>query len=266
MKKLLSYLTIMAIVLTFVLMPAHAEDTMPIVEKSFALSNDIVYIGVDDSVTLEILDIENVDLIKSQWSSADEGIATVDNEGTITGIALGKTTITVDIEGVKKSCEVHVVKQIHLYAVGVIDGQIIEESRYESPAMLAGQVAFSDEMLEALQEEISDMSKEEIGDEYEFLGIFLDAQGTIPLKGNTVFEGDTTIYLLWKEKKNIEITVTPDVKPTQPQKETTPIQTTNKPKKQVVNTGDFQSVVMYGGMMSVSIYLYFVMKSKKAKI
>lgn len=264
MKKLLSYLTMMAIVFTFVLMPAHAEDTMPVVEKTFTLSNDIVYIGVDDSVTLEVIDSENVDVTKSVWSSSDQNIVTVDELGTVKGIALGKAIITVNIDGVEKTCEVNVVKQIHLYAVGVIDGKVIEESRYESPAMLAGQAAFSDEMLEALQEEISDMTKDEIGEEYEFLGIFLDEQGTNPLKGNTVFEEDTTIYLLWKQKKNIEITVTPNQVPTTPPKAPTVTQTTTPPKKKVVNTGDFQSVVMYGGMMSVSLCVYFIMKSKKA--
>lgn len=45
------------------------------------------------------------------WSSEDEGIATVDEEGVIQGISVGETTITVESDnGLKATCKVSVVK------------------------------------------------------------------------------------------------------------------------------------------------------------
>ncbi|SFP01329.1 Ig-like domain (group 2) [Oscillibacter sp. PC13] len=42
------------------------------------------------------------------WTSADSGVAAVSSDGTVTGIAPGKTTITVSWDGASKSCIVYV--------------------------------------------------------------------------------------------------------------------------------------------------------------
>ena len=44
------------------------------------------------------------------WSSADSGVASVASDGTVTGVAPGKTTITVSWDGASKSCIVYVKK------------------------------------------------------------------------------------------------------------------------------------------------------------
>ncbi len=42
------------------------------------------------------------------WSSADAGVASVSGDGTVTGVAPGKTTITVSWDGASRSCVVYV--------------------------------------------------------------------------------------------------------------------------------------------------------------
>ena len=42
------------------------------------------------------------------WASADSGVASVSSDGTVTGVAPGKTTVTVSWDGASKSCIVYV--------------------------------------------------------------------------------------------------------------------------------------------------------------
>ena len=43
------------------------------------------------------------------WASSDEGIATVDAKGTVTGIAAGEAEISVSFESYKAACKVNVI-------------------------------------------------------------------------------------------------------------------------------------------------------------
>ena len=49
---------------------------------------------------------QNVDVTKAVWTSADETIATVDNNGLVTGVGHGYTVISVELEGTKKDVTV----------------------------------------------------------------------------------------------------------------------------------------------------------------
>lgn len=49
---------------------------------------------------------QNVDVTKAVWTSADETIATVDNNGLVTGVGHGYTVISVELEGTQKDVTV----------------------------------------------------------------------------------------------------------------------------------------------------------------
>lgn len=53
---------------------------------------------------------------KGKWSSADKSIATVDQTGKVKGIKVGKTTVTVTANGIKRTCEVNVIVKHPTYS------------------------------------------------------------------------------------------------------------------------------------------------------
>lgn len=262
MKKLLSYLMAIGFVLTCVVVPTYATDTQPepIAEKSFELSNEDIYIGPYGSVDLEVLNPVGLDVTQVKWESENPAIATVDENGLVEAVSIGDVKIIATIDGVQKECLVRVSKIIHLSLVGVIDGVIIEETRYTSPALLAGQAGFTDEFIRLHKEEVDEMTKEESGDRYEFAGMFLDVEGTKPIDSNTRFTEDATVYLVWKEK----VVITPEeTKPTEPEKTVVPVKT-NQGEKKPVDTADKQSIMVYALLTTMTAGVFVSLKMKKA--
>lgn len=277
MKKLLSCFMVVGFVLACVIVPTYATDTQPVpaVEKSFDLSTTEIYIGPYDSMDLEVLNPVGVDPTQVKWESENADIAKVDEKGHVEAVAVGDVKIVATIDGVQRECLIHVSEIIHLSIVGVVDGVIIEETRYTSPALLAGQAGFTDEFLEGYKEQIDKITKEESGDTYEFKGMFLDAEGTKAIISGMTFNEDATIYLVWKEKVAIvpeeskkEPPVIEEEKKPVKTEETTPTKTPPKKetvnKKQPVQTSDEQSIVMYTMLVGVASIMFITIKSKKS--
>lgn len=80
----------------------------PAVEALY-LSDDAVTLGTGDDATLTLYaEPEEVDVSAAVWTSSDESIATVDEEGTVTAVAEGEATVTATLGGVEAICEVTV--------------------------------------------------------------------------------------------------------------------------------------------------------------
>lgn len=80
----------------------------PAVEALY-LSEDAVTLGTGDAATLTLYaEPEEVDVSAAVWTSSDESIATVDEEGTVTAVAEGEATVTATLGGVEAVCEVTV--------------------------------------------------------------------------------------------------------------------------------------------------------------
>lgn len=80
----------------------------PAVEALY-LSEDAVTLGTGDAATLTLYaEPEEVDVSAAVWTSSDESVATVDEEGTITAVAEGEATVTATLGGMEAVCEVTV--------------------------------------------------------------------------------------------------------------------------------------------------------------
>lgn len=80
----------------------------PAVEALY-LSDDAVTLGTGDDATLTLYaEPEEVDVSVAVWTSSDESIATVDEEGTVTAVAEGEATVTANLGGMEAVCEVTV--------------------------------------------------------------------------------------------------------------------------------------------------------------
>ncbi|WP_302200905.1 Ig-like domain-containing protein [uncultured Gemmiger sp.] len=80
----------------------------PAVEALY-LSEDAVTLGTGDAATLTLYaEPEEVDVSAAVWTSSDESIATVDEEGTVTAVAEGEATVTATLGGMQAACEVTV--------------------------------------------------------------------------------------------------------------------------------------------------------------
>lgn len=80
----------------------------PAVEALY-LSEDAVTLGTADDVTLTLYaEPEEVDVSAAVWTSSDESVATVDEEGTVTAVAEGEATVTANLGGMEAICEVTV--------------------------------------------------------------------------------------------------------------------------------------------------------------
>lgn len=92
MKQRLFFLTLMLSCITFI--PGCKDDPVELAGITLSKTSTSLKPGVTEqlSVTFFPEDAENKDVI---WSSSNDNIATVDNTGSITAVAVGNTTITV---------------------------------------------------------------------------------------------------------------------------------------------------------------------------
>ncbi len=82
----------------------------PILAESITLSAESVKLKVGEAATLTATVLpENTTFKTLTWSSGDDAIATVDADGTVTGVALGEVTVTAMCDGVTAECKVTVV-------------------------------------------------------------------------------------------------------------------------------------------------------------
>ena len=67
-----------------------------------------IYIGDSFNISVTLSGTSDTSV---KWSSDNEGIATVDDSGRVVGVKEGKTTINVESNGIKKTCDVTVLKK-----------------------------------------------------------------------------------------------------------------------------------------------------------
>lgn len=82
------------------------EVTVNVLPVEVALNNTTANVNVGSTVQLNAT--TNVEGSKATFTSSDNGIATVDENGFVTGVAKGTATITAEVNGIKAECVVTV--------------------------------------------------------------------------------------------------------------------------------------------------------------
>lgn len=81
----------------------------PIPVKNVIISEEVSSIGIGETIKLSsIAEPNNADIFSNNWSSSDENIISVDEEGNITALGKGTATITATINDVSTSIDISV--------------------------------------------------------------------------------------------------------------------------------------------------------------
>ena len=70
-------------------------DTQKVTARQFGVTRDLVTMGEGETTRVSLAAATHATV----WESADSGIATVEADGTVHGVAVGTTTITVTVDG-----------------------------------------------------------------------------------------------------------------------------------------------------------------------
>ncbi len=103
MKKRITYAAVSALlILLFMITPAlHASASG---KGSASMNKSALELVVGETYPLTVKNAENV-----KWSSGDEKIATVDGDGAVTGVSVGRTVVTASFDGGSLEAEIFVV-------------------------------------------------------------------------------------------------------------------------------------------------------------
>lgn len=97
--------------------------------KGTQLSQSELAMRMDDSVALSLVSVTDSESSSVTWSSSDEAIATVDENGLVSGKESGEVVITATVDGVKYNCTVTV-------SQGLDDGVYTIASKLDSTMVL----------------------------------------------------------------------------------------------------------------------------------
>ena len=125
---------------------------------TFALDNSVLTLEVETSATLYSNADDPNQIV---WESANESIATVSN-GLVTGVTVGKTTITATYDGQESKCEVTVIESSD-YPYLILDKQELNifvggEYTIQPKIMYKGEEASSEYSYQVLDNEICEVS------------------------------------------------------------------------------------------------------------
>lgn len=104
---------------------------------STPLVNNQIPLYIDSTISLsaEVIDIDKAYNTQINWSSLDSTIATVDKNGNVTGVTLGKTTIQAECDGVIGVFDVEVIEKIDVEDIQSIS---ITDNKGNSTEKVAG--------------------------------------------------------------------------------------------------------------------------------
>ncbi|MEZ4809961.1 MAG: Ig-like domain-containing protein [Allomuricauda sp.] len=84
-----------------------------------------LYRGGSASLSIATLEAEVEQTGAPVWESSDEGVATVDQDGTVTTLAVGTTTITVSVDNASATCSVTVSPDVYVAGFKTINGTYV---------------------------------------------------------------------------------------------------------------------------------------------
>lgn len=107
-----------------------------IVAESISIEGKVDDIFINETINLSVIFTpENTTYKDIEWSSADSGIANVDETGKVTALALGKTTITATHKELTDSFEIEVkpilAESIEISCINEDSGEEYDELRFE---------------------------------------------------------------------------------------------------------------------------------------
>ncbi len=197
--------------------------------KGISLGYNEVEAYVDEEFTMYYTFApENPTDIEVEWSSSNENVATVSEDGTVKILSEGEATITVTTNdgGFKDSCVINATEYIE--ATGITINETLELAVGESKQLQA-QITPSNATSKDIFWLVEDMEIAEISDE-----------GTV----TAIKEGTTKIYAYAGSEEGPEAICTVTVKPASytepdiPSTEETPTLTISKPSTTTINYGD----------------------------
>lgn len=107
-----------------VIVDVRVADSIAITEEYVTLE-----VGEDISLTLETVPAEGVEGIV--WSSSDESVATVTQDGAVSSVGKGIAVVRVSVDGLSDSCEVYVVGEPEVgdfyYSDGTYSGELFSK-------------------------------------------------------------------------------------------------------------------------------------------
>ena len=108
-----------------------------IVAESISIEGKVDDIFINETINLSVIFTpENTTYKDIEWSSADSGIANIDETGKLTALALGKTTITATHKELTDSFEIEVkpilAESIEISCINEESGEEYDEMRFEA--------------------------------------------------------------------------------------------------------------------------------------
>ncbi len=135
-KKLLCMLLVGCISLSAGVLSACKEDDGDNssgggVQIEYGLSEVEVTVEVGKTFPLELISSVEEITATPVWNTENAKVAKVSDKGVVTGVALGKTRITVEIDGKKLSAMVNVVEILYAVPQICLEGEFAGENGYE---------------------------------------------------------------------------------------------------------------------------------------
>jgi hypothetical protein len=193
MKKCLTFLASAVMALLFTFIACRSDDDKTVAVTGVSLNHSTYYLENGHSVTLvATVEPPNANNQTLSWESDNDDVATVTNDGVVTGVAVGEAIIKVTTNDGDKTAQVTV-------------------NVFEPAVHIVGQSGFGDAIISrraTLWAEYNDYEPEAIRETTSFAySVFVTDQRKVIVAGSLVGEGAIDIPIVWRDGVGGELTI-----------------------------------------------------------